>query len=72
MTNIAVPAGAFGVRVCDVFINGGCAARYPGSKQRDVGRTRAQELFGNDQVLRQLHEESALSQARLHVSSRSR
>ena len=65
-------AGSVGVRVRDVHIAGGRAARHPGRQQRDAGRPRAEGLARHHQVLRQLHEEHALPQGGLHVSARAR
>lgn len=67
-----VASGSVGVGVRDVRVAGRRPARHPGRQQRDAGRPRAQGLARYHQVLRQLHEEPALSQARLHVSARAR
>lgn len=65
-------AGSVGVGVRDVRVARGRPARHTRREQRDVGRPRAEGLAGHHQVLRQLYEEPALSQARLHVSARAR
>lgn len=69
---MVVLAGSVGVCVRDVRDVSGRAAGHPGREQRDAGRARAEGLARHHQVLRQLHEEPALPQVRLHVFTRTR
>lgn len=71
-SHVFASPGSVGVRLRDVHIAGGRAARHPGRQQRDAGRARAEGLARHHQVLRQLHEEHALSEGGLHVSARAR
>lgn len=64
--------GSVSVSVRDVRVVGGRAACDSGREQRDARRTRTQRLARHHQVLRQLYEEPALPQARLHVFARTR
>lgn len=70
--NVCRFTGSVRVRVRDVRVVGGRPARHPGRQQRRPRRTGAEGLARHHQVLRQLHEEPALPQARLHVPARAR
>lgn len=69
---LCVSVGSFRVGVRDVRVASRRVTCHPGRQQRDAGRARAQGLARDHQVLRQLHEEPALPQGRLHVSARAR